>query len=235
MANFYYTQALTNGSQLDRENYAKGLGTGQYPMSGVDLRHIGASSHATLEDVPLNRKVSTLYAIEVIAPDGVNAIYEGNQGQSLTLWLGAKVMLNNSGDVGVVVGIKDMWSGDVKRMTMSPSPDDVRLARKNTGLTQEQAAQVIGATRRAWQEWEAGRRNMPPAKWELFQKKIREESIMSDAKKFFEMYADVTDLMTALDASRIESNQDWDNETTTWTFSDGSKIRVSGPDAEVIE
>lgn len=179
MANYYHTQSLTIGAQLDRDNYAKGLGTGQYPMSGVDLRHIGASEHSALEDVPLNRKVSTLYAIEVVAPDGARSIYEGNQGQSLTLWLGAKVLLNNSGDVGVVVGIKDMWSGDIKRMSMSPSPDDVRQARKNTELTQEQAAQVIGATRRAWQEWEAGRRNMPSAKWELFLRKSKEATMLT--------------------------------------------------------
>lgn len=166
MANFYYTQALTIGAQLDRENYEKGLGTGQYPMSGVDLRHIGASSHATLEDVPINRKVSTLYAIEVIAPDGARAIYDGNYGQAnalwlMALWLGAKVLLNNAGDVGVVVGIKNLWSGDVKCMTMSPSPEDVRLARKNTGLTQEQAAtergieQITGPLLNtwAWSQW----------------------------------------------------------------------------------
>ena len=60
MANYYHTQALTIGAQLDRDNYAKGLGTGQYPMSGVDLRHIGASDHSALEDVPLNRKVQPL-------------------------------------------------------------------------------------------------------------------------------------------------------------------------------
>lgn len=174
MANYYYNQALAIGAQLDRESYAKGLGTGQYPMSGVDLRHIGPSVHSTLEDMPLNRKVSTLYAIEVIAPGGAHAIYEGNHGQSLTLWLGAQVMLNNSGDVGVVVGIKDMWSGNIKRMAMSPSPEDVREARKNTVLTQEQAGALIGATRRAWQEWESGRRNMPGAKWELFQIKVKQ-------------------------------------------------------------
>lgn len=116
-----------------------------------------------------------------------------------------------------------------------PSPSDIRAARNSAGLTQERAARLIGATRRAWQEWEAGRRNMPPAKWELFQQKIKGKKTMSDAKKFFEMYDDVTALMTALDASRIESDQDWDNEATTWTFLDGSKIRVSGPGAEVIE
>lgn len=208
MANYYHTQSLTIGAQLDRDNYAKGLGTGQYPMSGVDLRHIGASEHSALEDVPLNRKVSTLYAIDVIAPDGSRSIYEGNQGQSLTLWLGAKVLLDNSGDVGVVVGIKDMWSGDIKRMSMSPSPDDVRQARKNTELTQEQAAQVIGATRRAWQEWEAGRRNMPGAKWELFQLKTQRSVAMYKCElieygivveRFFRKGESVQDVKDGLD------------------------------------
>ena len=37
-----------------------------------------------------------------------------------------------------------------------------------TGLTQEAAGAVIGATRRAVQEWEGGRRNCPPAKLALF-------------------------------------------------------------------
>lgn len=43
-----------------------------------------------------------------------------------------------------------------------------REARLSAGLTQAQAAAVIGATRRAWQEWEGGRRNCPPAKLALF-------------------------------------------------------------------
>ena len=43
-----------------------------------------------------------------------------------------------------------------------------KAARIVAGLTQEQAASVIGATRRAWQEWEGGRRNMPPSKFALF-------------------------------------------------------------------
>ena len=35
-------------------------------------------------------------------------------------------------------------------------------------LTQEQAANVIGASVRTWEAWEAGVRNMPPAKYTLF-------------------------------------------------------------------
>lgn len=40
--------------------------------------------------------------------------------------------------------------------------------RKAANLTQAQAGELIRAKRRTWQEWEAGRRNMPPAKLELF-------------------------------------------------------------------
>ena len=47
----------------------------------------------------------------------------------------------------------------------SINPRETRLA---SGLTQTQAAMLIGATMRAWQEWEGGRRNMPAAKFALF-------------------------------------------------------------------
>lgn len=32
----------------------------------------------------------------------------------------------------------------------------------------------------------------------------------------------------------VDVNQDWTNETTTYTFADGSAIRVSGPTYEVV-
>jgi DNA-binding XRE family transcriptional regulator len=55
-----------------------------------------------------------------------------------------------------------------------PSPAEISEARHHAGLTQEQAGAVIGATRRTWQNWENGTRNMPPAKWELFQIKVKQ-------------------------------------------------------------
>ena len=45
---------------------------------------------------------------------------------------------------------------------------EFKRARQATGLTQEAAGAVIGATRRAVQEWEGGRRNCPHAKLALF-------------------------------------------------------------------
>ncbi len=49
-----------------------------------------------------------------------------------------------------------------------PTPDDIRSARKGAGLTQTNAATLVGAALRTWQEWEAGDSRMHPGLWELF-------------------------------------------------------------------
>lgn len=56
---------------------------------------------------------------------------------------------------------------------------------------------------------------------------------MSQATEFRNNYSDTNDLMTALDSAGIESEQDWETETTTWVFDDGSKIVVSGSEVDV--
>lgn len=50
----------------------------------------------------------------------------------------------------------------------SPAPDAIRAARAAAGLTQTQAAALIYCTLRGWQDWEAGKRAMHPAFFELF-------------------------------------------------------------------
>ncbi|TFH43547.1 MAG: XRE family transcriptional regulator [Lysobacterales bacterium] len=50
----------------------------------------------------------------------------------------------------------------------NPTPDEIRVARADAGLTQSAAADIIYCTMRAWQEWEAGRRRMHPGMFELF-------------------------------------------------------------------
>ena len=50
-----------------------------------------------------------------------------------------------------------------------PGPDDIGAVRKGAGLTQSEAASLVYVTLRAWQWWEAGKRRMPLAVWELFQ------------------------------------------------------------------
>jgi len=51
---------------------------------------------------------------------------------------------------------------------MNPSPETIRASRKSSGLTQSAAARLIHAAERTWQDWEAGKRNMPQAKFDLF-------------------------------------------------------------------
>lgn len=53
-------------------------------------------------------------------------------------------------------------------MSNSPSPAEIRAARKAAGLTQAAAAAVIHSTRRTWQDWERGIATMHPGLWELF-------------------------------------------------------------------
>lgn len=57
-------------------------------------------------------------------------------------------------------------------MLKSPSPAKIRAAREKAELTQTEAGELIGAKLRTWQDWESGARNMPAAKWELFQLKV---------------------------------------------------------------
>lgn len=51
----------------------------------------------------------------------------------------------------------------------SPTPQQIKESRLKAGLTQaEAAAKVFSGSYRTWQNWEAGKRKMPVAKWELW-------------------------------------------------------------------
>lgn len=74
--------------------------------------------------------------------------------------------------------------------------------------------------------------------WESFlEARDRHEAVgrreLTLAERFRGLYSDTSALMSALDDAGIESDQDWDNGRTTWTFDDGSKIIVSGSEIEV--
>lgn len=49
-----------------------------------------------------------------------------------------------------------------------PVPEDLRLARQKTKLTQFQAGRLVHAAERTWQDWERGVAKMHPGLWELF-------------------------------------------------------------------
>ena len=54
-----------------------------------------------------------------------------------------------------------------KFMLKSPTPQQLKDARKVLGYTQKEAAAHVHVTERAWQMWEAGDRKMPVGIWEL--------------------------------------------------------------------
>lgn len=54
----------------------------------------------------------------------------------------------------------------------NPSPAEIRAAREAAGLSQTEAASLIYAGLRGWQEWEAGNRKMHPGLWKLFRIEI---------------------------------------------------------------
>ena len=56
----------------------------------------------------------------------------------------------------------------------SPPPAAIREARIVAGLTQMEAAQTVQASLRAWQQWEADDRAMPPGLFELFMLKTEQ-------------------------------------------------------------
>lgn len=59
----------------------------------------------------------------------------------------------------------------------NPTPAEIRAAREAAGLTQAQAAELIYATERTWQNWESEggeeARRMHPGLFELFEAKVR--------------------------------------------------------------
>lgn len=71
-----------------------------------------------------------------------------------------------------------MKEGDMtasEKKSKRPSPSEVRRLRKALGLTQAQAAQLVHATMRSWQNWESEKSgpNMSEQTWELFRLKTR--------------------------------------------------------------
>lgn len=67
----------------------------------------------------------------------------------------------------------------------NPTPAQIRRAREDAGLTQEQAAELVYGNWRTWQNWEADKdaaehRRMHPATWELFQVKIAARKLLAE-------------------------------------------------------
>jgi len=49
-----------------------------------------------------------------------------------------------------------------------PTPQIIKQARTESGLTQQEASKILGVSVKSWQSWEQGLRNMRPQMFELF-------------------------------------------------------------------
>lgn len=49
-----------------------------------------------------------------------------------------------------------------------PKPDEIRAARTQAGLTQTEAAALLGVTRVHWARYEAGTRNLSASQWKYW-------------------------------------------------------------------
>lgn len=58
----------------------------------------------------------------------------------------------------------------------TPTPTEIKQARKEAGLTQTEAGALIYKSMRAWQQWEWDQRRMDAAYWELFSIKIKQDN-----------------------------------------------------------
>lgn len=58
-------------------------------------------------------------------------------------------------------------------MEGAPSPEEIRASRKKSGLTQEEASYVVGASAKSWFRWERGEVGMHPDIWAEWQKVFR--------------------------------------------------------------
>lgn len=64
-------------------------------------------------------------------------------------------------------------------VSTAPTPQQIKEARLNAGLTQAEAAAMVHRHhmgRKRWGEWENGHAPMPAAEWELFTLKTRVKS-----------------------------------------------------------
>jgi DNA (cytosine-5)-methyltransferase 1 len=61
-----------------------------------------------------------------------------------------------------------MASEKKKSRPGAPSTDHIRDRRKDAGLKQDEAGELLHTTKRVWSQWERGLRQMHPAFWELF-------------------------------------------------------------------
>ena len=66
---------------------------------------------------------------------------------------------------------------------LSPTPQEIKAWRESAGLTQAQAAALIGYTARAWENWEQGIRPMRPVLFNLARRPAAQDHGLLDSNR----------------------------------------------------
>jgi len=72
----------------------------------------------------------------------------------------------------------------------SPTPKQIIAARTAAGLSVRAASALIHGSVNAWEEWELGARRMHPGLFELFMRKLKEQSQKPSGDTTGEQHAD---------------------------------------------
>ena len=112
-----------------------------------------------------------------------------------------------------------------KGPTSNPAPETIRAAREAAGMTQTESALLVHASLRAWQQWEAGDRRMPPGLWSLF--RIRSMLVDDAAAAFTTWWGEQPALNDTVDEAAQSAwlaAFEW-MQTTTLPATAGGEIR----------
>lgn len=71
----------------------------------------------------------------------------------------------------------------VEPRASNPRPDEISGLRTDAGLTQQQAADLIRASKRSWENWEQGRVKMHPGLFDYFLIRIGQKQSNSIPQK----------------------------------------------------
>ncbi len=85
----------------------------------------------------------------------------------------------------------------------NPTPAEIKQSRKDAGLTQTQAAALIGKTLSAWQRWEYGSRKMDSALFELFTIKLEDRKMTISYENWKKEFKQISEQWTAENKTRI--------------------------------
>lgn len=94
-----------------------------------------------------------------------------------------------------------------------PTPKQIKKARENAKLTQLAAAELVGMSHRAWQNWESEtdeHRQMGLWHWRMFLDKTNQLGLYTNGEKFGMQGSSIKSLADAIEGLKMKSTDRFD-------------------------